>query len=109
MLESALPYLFLPALTLALLSVSLLGVSSLQSYLRLYHVPGPAVAAWTDLWRFLDVWGGRAETTHLHLHRQYGDVVRLGPNCVSISMPGVIDSIYGISKGFVKVKDTSAR
>jgi hypothetical protein len=50
----------------------------------------------------LAVRGGRAETTCLNLHKKYGDLVRIGPNCVSISKPDVIQSIYGIGKGFIK-------
>jgi hypothetical protein len=35
-------------------------------------------------------------------HEKYGDLVRLGPNCVSMCVPDIIDSIYGIGKGYVK-------
>lgn len=45
-------------------------------YWRLRHVPGPRLAAFTDLWRLITVWGGRAETTYLDLHKKYGAWVR---------------------------------
>jgi hypothetical protein len=64
--------------------------------------PRPKAAAFTTLWRLLAVWGGRAETTCLDLHKRYGDLVRIAPNCVSISKPDAISAIYGIGKGFIK-------
>jgi hypothetical protein len=73
-----------------------------RTYRRLRHIPGPKFAAGTDLWRLLAVRGGRAETTCLKLHKRYGDLVRIGANCVSISKPDVIQSTYGTGKGLVK-------
>ena len=66
--------------------------------------PGPLLAGLTDWWRFLDVYGRRPEATHIKLHRQYGDVVRLGPNTLSFADPKAIKQIYGLNKGFVKVR-----
>jgi hypothetical protein len=81
----------------------LLATHLLNNYWRLRHIPGPWYAGCTNLYRLFVVWGRNAHDIHLDLHRQYGDVVRIGPNCVSISGPGVKESIYGIQKGFVKV------
>ena len=81
----------------------LLATHLLTNYWRLRHIPGPWYAGCTNLYRLFIVWGRNAHDVHLELHRQYGDVVRIGPNCVSISGPGVKESIYGIQKGFVKV------
>ena len=64
--------------------------------------PGPALARFTDWWRFFDVLGRRPDITHLKLHRQYGDVVRLGPNTLSFANPRALKTIYGLNKGFVK-------
>jgi hypothetical protein len=66
--------------------------------------PGPFLAKFTDFWRFLDVKNGRPDTTQLRLHRQHGDVVRLGPNCLSFSNPEAIKTIYGLNKGFYKAR-----
>ena len=68
------------------------------------NVPGPFCAAYTDLWRFFVVWGGRAERTHIQLHDKYGPLVRLGPNSVSISDPEAIKVIYGLASTYVKVR-----
>lgn len=80
----------------------LLLVHFAQNYWRLRHIPGPIVAKFTDLWRLLLVWQGRAELTYVELHEKYGDVVRIGPNCVSISKSDCINDIYGIGKGYIK-------
>ena len=65
--------------------------------------PGPLLASFTNLWRFVDVYNRRPDITHIKLHRQYGDVVRLGPNTLSFSDPAAIKAIYGLNKGFTKV------
>jgi cytochrome P450 len=64
--------------------------------------PGPFLASLTDWWRFWDVYGRRPEVTHLKLHAQYGDVVRLGPNSLSFADPKALKAIYGLNKGFTK-------
>ena len=68
--------------------------------------PGPAFAGFTNLWRFLDVLGRRPDITQLKLHRQHGDIVRLGPNALSFSNPKAIKTIYGLNKGFTKVRSS---
>lgn len=61
------------------------------------------MASLTDWWRFVDVWNRRPEITHLKLHEKYGDVVRLGPNTLSLADPAALKAIYGLNKGYVKV------
>ncbi|KAF5582217.1 pisatin demethylase cytochrome P450 [Fusarium pseudocircinatum] len=65
-------------------------------------IPGPALAAFTDLWRFLDVYRRRPEVTQIALHEKYGSVVRLGPNTVSIADPAAIQTIYAHNSGYTK-------
>lgn len=65
--------------------------------------PGPFLAKFTNLWRFLDVRSRRAEVTHIRLHKKYGDVVRLGPNVLSFADPNALKVIYGLNKGLTKV------
>lgn len=64
--------------------------------------PGPLLASFTNWWRFFDVRAKRAEHTQIRLHRQHGDIVRLGPNVLSFADPKAIKDIYGLNKGFVK-------
>jgi hypothetical protein len=66
--------------------------------------PGPFVASLTDWWRLVDVWGRRPEVTHRALHKKHGDVVRLGPNSLSFADPKALKTIYGLNKGFIKVR-----
>lgn len=66
------------------------------------NIPGPFLAQFTDLWRLWNVWKRDSHETYLKLHKKYGDVVRIGPNCISISKPDLIPTIYGVGKGYVK-------
>ena len=70
----------------------------------LQKYPGPFLASLTDWWRFFDVYGRRPDITHLKLHRQHGDIVRLGPNALSFANPKALKTIYGLNKGFTKVR-----
>ena len=72
------------------------------TYSKVRDVPGPFLAKFTDLYRLLVVWRRDAHDVHLALHKKHGDLVRIGPNCVSISMPDMVQTIYGIQKGYVK-------
>lgn len=92
------------------LSASIVLCASWLLYNR-YHkglskYPGPFLASITDWWRFIDVWKRRPEVTHIKLHEKYGDVVRLGPNTLSFSSPAALKAIYGLNKGFIKVRRT---
>lgn len=65
--------------------------------------PGPTLAGFTNWWRFYDAWGRNAHHTHIKLHKQHGDIVRLGPNILSFADPKAIKDIYGLNKGYTKV------
>ena len=65
--------------------------------------PGPFLASLTDWWRFFDVLGRRPDITHIRLHRELGDIVRLGPNVLSFADPNALKTIYGLNRGFLKV------
>lgn len=66
-------------------------------------IPGPFWAKLSNVWRFIDVANGHAESTLHKLHLKYGDYVRLGPNVVSVRNLDVLKTIYGINQGFQKV------
>ncbi|KAJ4504722.1 hypothetical protein HRR83_003149 [Exophiala dermatitidis] len=75
----------------------------LNNYFFLRSIPGPLLAKFTDLYRLLLVLGRKPHEKHLELHKRYGNVVRLGPKCVSVTgSAGYIGQIYGIGKGLVK-------
>ena len=71
---------------------------------ELHRYPGPVLASLTDWWRFFDVLGRRPHITHIRLHREHGDIVRLGPNTLSFANPQALKKIYGLNKGFAKVR-----
>lgn len=73
------------------------------SYMHLGHIPGPCLAAFTNLVRRSWVTTGDAHRIHTNLHRQYGTVVRIGPNAIMVSQPKAIDHIYGFKNRFQKV------
>jgi hypothetical protein len=72
---------------------------------RLDRFPGPALSNFTNIWRYLDVRKGSHHLTLVRLHRQHGRILRLGPNAVSVASPEAIPLIYGINRGFVKVRN----
>lgn len=68
----------------------------------LSSVPGPNLAAYTDLWRFWTVCKWRAHCVQMDLHKRMGEVVRLGPNNVSVTRLDIIKEIYGPGSSFIK-------
>ena len=90
---------YCPMIILLLLAIKL--ISNKWGY-GIQSIPGPFLAAYTDLWRFIVVWRRRPEVHHIRLHRQYGDIVRLGPNSVSITDLEAVKKIYALNSGFVK-------
>jgi hypothetical protein len=75
----------------------------LQTYLRLKHIPGPFWAKFTDWQRVFWVKSKRAQEIHLEQHQKHGDVVRFGPNMVSLADPNLIPELYPMRPGFPKV------
>ncbi|ETN37085.1 uncharacterized protein HMPREF1541_08075 [Cyphellophora europaea CBS 101466] len=97
------------ALALALVAAvgfSLLYAGALltRRYLALSHIPGPRVAAWTDLWLFQKYQNPSLNPVNFYidLHKQYGPVVRYGPQRVLFSDPAQVPVIYGTTKVFEK-------
>lgn len=96
--------------TLILSNLPIIFVAGIACYLAsiyrkngLNRYPGPLLAKFTNLWYLLDV------RTNLHcfhiaeLHKKYGDVVRIGPNTLSIANLDYIPRIYGTKDEFLKV------
>ncbi|KAI0850792.1 cytochrome P450 [Daldinia vernicosa] len=70
----------------------------------LRDIPGPKVAAYTGLWRLLDIRTGQAHKNAIKLHKKYVPLVRIGPNHVSITDTRQIDHIYGMKSKYTKGK-----
>ncbi|KZO90347.1 cytochrome P450 [Calocera viscosa TUFC12733] len=95
-----------PYLTLLVVAVAVLFYIA-GSLLRalflspLSRFPGPRLAAVTRAWAFWEAICGRKVTGVHELHRQYGPIVRVGPNDLSISAPEAIPRLYSY-KPFLK-------
>ena len=92
----------------ALLVLGVFVVAWLVSRSPLNSIPGPFLAKFSDIWRLIDVWKGRSDVTQRRLHERYGSAVRLGPNCVSLSDPSIIKTIYSSRNPFKKSEFYSA-
>lgn len=89
------------SLWLALAILSLYAVSrSRPNAAKLRRIPGPWLYAVTSYRLALDAWHARAVHAILNLHRQYGPVVRIGPNLVSFNSLSALRTIYGAGSGF---------
>lgn len=75
-------------------------VRALVSPLR--DVPGPLWTRFTTLWYFDRVRNGHFERDNIHLHEQYGPIVRIAPNHYSISDASDIKTVYGTGSRFAK-------
>ncbi|KAI1375397.1 putative benzoate 4-monooxygenase cytochrome P450 [Hypoxylon crocopeplum] len=73
-----------------------------RTWWPLRHIPGPLFAKITNLQRVWWVKTGRAHLIHEQIHQKYGEVVRIGPNMVSISNPEAIPTVYPMRPGFPK-------
>ncbi|KAF1973121.1 benzoate 4-monooxygenase cytochrome P450 [Bimuria novae-zelandiae CBS 107.79] len=88
---------------LILLVVFLLSqviATRLRSGLR--HLPGPAIASFSNLWKIYAVYNGEIPQRNIALHEKYGPVVRIGPNHVSFSTLTAMKAIYNSRQVFKK-------
>jgi hypothetical protein len=95
----------LPVYGYVLLAVSIFLAGRLlaNAYLSpLRHYPGPFLASCTRLWNLARVRRYRYTTEQLELHAEYGPVVRIAPNELSIGSPQVVDAVFAPGKGFTK-------
>ena len=77
----------------------------LLPYLRnrpIRDVPGPKLAAFSNLWLLYQCRLGRRYLAVDNAHKRYGPLVRLQPNHVSVADPGAIGVIYSHTGGWLK-------
>ena len=87
----------MPIVTCVLLgSVLLLLVSFMRSLFRkgLSSIPGPRLAAVSNLWYAYHIRNGRLLQLATTLHKEYGPAVRVGPNEVWFDSPEAFKVIY---------------
>lgn len=70
----------------------------------LRQIPGPFLASFSNLWKLNAVWHQNMHRENLRVHEDYGDIVRIGPNHVSLADPQSMRTIYGVTNVFPKVK-----
>lgn len=58
-------------------------------------IPGPFAASLSRLWLVQQSRAGNMHRTMIDLHSRHGEIVRIGPNEVSVTNPEVIKKIYG--------------
>jgi cytochrome P450 family 628 len=84
---------FLPNLIFLFTAWSLTAIRRLY-FSPISKLPGPKFAALSKLWEANEFRLGRASETHKKLHAQYGDIIRIGPNEVSINNVDAVAKIY---------------
>jgi hypothetical protein len=81
------------------------------TYLRspLKTVPGPLLAKFSNIWRFLNHYSQTHIESQRKLHERYGDLVRLGPTTVSVADASLLKTIYNTRGTFLKVRRSFKR
>lgn len=77
----------------------------LLPYLRaraIRHVPGPRLAAFSNLWLMYQCRRGRRYLAVDNAHKKYGPLVRIQPNHVSIAAAEAIPIVYSHTGGWTK-------
>lgn len=99
---------------LNLLLLPILSVASIFAKLTLWlsllfkwnfplsEVPGPNAAAWTRLWLIKTLYSGRWAEELVNLHKQYGPIVRIGPQHVIISDPKSIRKVLAAGSKYTR-------
>ncbi|KAJ5983857.1 hypothetical protein N7481_005956 [Penicillium waksmanii] len=72
------------------------------TYRHINKVPGPFSASFSNIWIGLSARRGRKYAAVDWAHRQYGKVVRIGFNHVSIADETALKIVYGHGNGFLK-------
>ncbi|WPH04488.1 Hypothetical protein R9X50_00737900 [Acrodontium crateriforme] len=93
----------IPAAIIVVISLSLLYHLSYQLvFSPLASIPGPFPAKLSRLWMTKHSWDGDMNRTMITLHNKHGELVRTGPNEVSVSNLAAIKTIYGAGTKFRK-------
>ncbi|KAH7163383.1 cytochrome P450 [Dactylonectria estremocensis] len=103
--KASLAGLLLQILTTTLVLIVVLLVT-VVIYRLVFHplasIPGPKLAAASSVWHAYQVRNGRMAHLGRILHRQYGPIVRVGPNEVWFDTKQAFQAIYSSGSGFEK-------
>ncbi|KAG6003918.1 hypothetical protein E4U21_001596 [Claviceps maximensis] len=90
-------------------TVLLMAVATVALYRITLHplarVPGPKLAAMSNIWYARKIAQGKMVKLGLELHRKYGDIVRVGPDEVWFNTTEAFDQIYCTGKGGFEKSD----
>ncbi|KAL7823123.1 cytochrome P450 [Trichoderma gracile] len=88
------------------LGVLLLSITTIVLYRLFLHplarIPGPKLAAVSNIWHAYHARNGHMFDLGRRLHREYGPLVRVGPNELWFNSTEAFDKIYSSTKGFEK-------
>lgn len=104
-LRNASPRRSVTMLLLFCISISLFLAYYTVPYHRnktLRTIPGPKIAAFSNLWLFYHSRRGRRSLAVDEAHRKYGPLVRIQPNHVSIADPEALLIVYSHTGGWLK-------
>ncbi|KAK1835327.1 putative cytochrome P450 pisatin demethylase-like protein [Podospora conica] len=73
-----------------------------SSWAKHCHIPGPTIASISNIPRLVWSWSGKPHEMQIRLHKKYGKIVRLGPNCISVGDPQEISKVYGTAANMPK-------
>ncbi|EXJ74179.1 uncharacterized protein A1O5_02473 [Cladophialophora psammophila CBS 110553] len=103
MIYSVIVPITIPLVLLGVVVASLL--KSILQYWGLRHIPGPFAAKFTNFWLARKFWNRENfEAIALDLDRQYGPVVRYGPNRVLFSDLSAIGVVFNTKHPFSKAE-----
>ena len=77
-------------------------VSSILTWHRLRHIPGPFLASFSYTWLGYISFNGKVDEAYLYLDEKYGKLVRVGPNELLTSDPELIRKMGSIKSGYSK-------
>lgn len=91
-------------LPVVLLPVGAVAIRLVLNYFSagMQSIPGPFWARFSDVWRMRVALGGQSHMRMMELHDKYGEVVRIGPNTISVSDPRAIEPILGFKNNLNK-------
>ena len=85
------------------LGVLLLSITTIVLYRLFLHplarIPGPKLAAISNIWHAYHARSGHMFELVKRLHREYGEVVRVGPNELWFNSKEAFDKIYSTWDG----------
>ncbi|KND88036.1 Pisatin demethylase [Tolypocladium ophioglossoides CBS 100239] len=74
----------------------------LRCFLRLRHIPGPTLAAWTDLWMVRSQLTGRMHLVLHDLTKKHGPIARIAPNWVVCGDPSELRRIWAVRSSWTR-------